>query len=45
MRDYDAFRENVLTALERVAGDAAIAEGPEAALWCITRTREYCRAS
>jgi GAF domain len=38
MRDYDAFRENVLTALERVAGDAAIAEGPEAALWCITRT-------
>ena len=38
MRDHDAFRENVLTALERVAGDAAIAEGPEAALWCITRT-------
>jgi hypothetical protein len=26
MRDYDAFKDNVLAALERVAGDAAIAE-------------------
>lgn len=38
MRDYDAFRDNVLAALERVAGDAALVEDPEAALWCITRT-------
>jgi hypothetical protein len=38
MRDYNGFKDNVLAALERVAGDAAIAEGPEAALWCITRT-------
>jgi len=38
MRDYNAFRDNALAALERVAGDAAIAENAEAALWCITRT-------
>jgi hypothetical protein len=38
MRDYNAFRENVLAALERVGGDAALAEDPETALWCITRT-------
>ena len=38
MRDYGAFKDNVLAALERVAGDAAIAEDAEAALWCITRT-------
>jgi hypothetical protein len=30
--------DNVLAALERVAGDAAIAADAEAALWCITRT-------
>jgi hypothetical protein len=38
MRDYNAFKDNVLAALERVAGDAAIAADAEAALWCITRT-------
>jgi hypothetical protein len=38
MRDFGAFKESVLMALERVAGDAAIAEGAEDALWCITRT-------
>jgi signal transduction protein with GAF and PtsI domain len=38
MRDYHVFKDNVLAALERVAGDAAIAENAEAALWCITRT-------
>ncbi len=38
MRDYNVFKDNVLAALERVAGDAAIAENAEAALWCITRT-------
>jgi signal transduction protein with GAF and PtsI domain len=38
MRDYNVFKDNVLSALERVAGDAAIAENAEAALWCITRT-------
>src|SRR5262245_33348311 len=38
MRDYNAFKDNVLAALERVAGDAAIADNAEAALWCITRT-------
>jgi signal transduction protein with GAF and PtsI domain len=38
MRDHNAFRENVLAALERVGGDAALAEDPEAALWCVTRT-------
>jgi hypothetical protein len=38
MRDLDALRENLLLALERVAGDAAIAAGPEEALWCVTRT-------
>lgn len=38
MRDYHVFKDNVLAALERVAGDAAIAANAEAALWCITRT-------
>src|SRR5262245_2517379 len=38
MRNLDALRENLLLALERVAGDAAIACGPEEALWCVTRT-------
>ena len=38
MRDLDAYRENLLLALERVAGDAAIVDGAEEALWCITRT-------
>jgi hypothetical protein len=38
MRDLDALRENMLLALERVAGDAAIAHGAEEALWCVTRT-------
>ena len=38
MRDVNAFRENLLLALERVAGDAAIEAGPEQALWVITRT-------
>ena len=33
MRDYNAFKDNVLAALERVAGDAAIAADAEAALW------------
>ena len=33
MRDYNVFKDNVLSALERVAGDAAIAENAEAALW------------
>jgi hypothetical protein len=37
MRDVDALRENLLLALERVAGDAAIATDAEAALWCVTR--------
>jgi GAF domain len=38
MRDLNAFRENVALALERVAGEASIASGPEEALWSITRT-------
>ena len=38
MGNVDSLRENLLLALERVAGDAAIARGPEEALWCITRT-------
>jgi hypothetical protein len=38
VRDLNAFRENVLAALERVAADAAIEPGPEEALWIITRT-------
>ena len=38
MRDLTALRENLLLALERVAGDAAIARGAEEALWCVTRT-------
>src|SRR5262249_56180443 len=33
-----ALRENLLRARERVGGDAAIAAGPEKALWCVTRT-------
>ncbi len=38
MRDLDALRENLLLALERVAGDAAIAHHAEEALWCVTRS-------
>ena len=38
MRNLDSLRENLLLALERVAGDAAIARGAEEALWCVTRT-------
>jgi hypothetical protein len=38
VRDLHEFRENVLAALERVAGDAAIEAGPEQAIWVITRT-------
>src|ERR1700730_3223194 len=38
MRDLDALRENMLLALDRVAGDAAIAHDAEEALWCVTRT-------
>jgi hypothetical protein len=37
MRDLTALRENLLLAVERVAGDAAIARGAEEALWCVTR--------
>jgi hypothetical protein len=38
MRDLDSLRENLLLALERVAGDAALARDAEEALWCVTRT-------
>jgi hypothetical protein len=38
VRDLHAFRENVLAAVERAAGDAAIEPGAEQALWVITRT-------
>jgi hypothetical protein len=38
MRDLDGLRENMLLALERVAGDAAIANDAEEAVWCVTRT-------
>jgi hypothetical protein len=38
MRDVDSLRENLLLALERVAGDAALARNAEEALWCVTRT-------
>jgi hypothetical protein len=38
MRDLNVLRENALLALDRVAGDAAIATDPESALWCVTRT-------
>jgi GAF domain len=38
MGKLDSLRENLLLALERVAGDAGVARGPEEALWCITRT-------
>jgi hypothetical protein len=38
MRDVHSLRENLLLALERVAGDAAIARDAEEALWCVTRT-------
>jgi signal transduction protein with GAF and PtsI domain len=37
MRDLNAFRENALFALERLAGDAALEAGPEPALWAVTR--------
>jgi GAF domain len=37
MRDVNTLRENLLLALERVAGDAAIARDAEEALWCVTR--------
>jgi hypothetical protein len=38
MRDFHILRENLLLALERVAGDGAIARGAEETLWCVTRT-------
>ncbi len=38
MRDVNTFRENVLLAIERITGDAAIDSGPEQALWRVTRT-------
>jgi len=38
MRDVHSLRENLLLALERVAGDAAILRDAEDALWCVTRT-------
>ena len=38
MRDLYSLRENLLLALERVAGDASIAREAEEALWCVTRT-------
>src|ERR1700730_2683055 len=38
MREVHSLRENLLLALERVAGDAAIARDAEEALWCVTRT-------
>jgi hypothetical protein len=38
VRDVNAFRENVLLALERVAREASIEPGPEEAMWIVTRT-------
>jgi GAF domain len=38
MRNLHSLCENLLLALERVAGDAAIARGAEEALWCVTGT-------
>jgi signal transduction protein with GAF and PtsI domain len=37
VRDINAFRENVLLAFDRLAGDAALTPGPQEALWLITR--------
>lgn len=37
MHTYDAYRETIVAGLARAAADAAIAEGPEEALWVITR--------
>lgn len=37
MRDYNGFRETIVAGLARAAADGAIAEGPEEALWIITR--------
>ena len=38
MRNLHSLCDNLLLALERVAGDASIAHGAEEALWCVTRT-------